>query len=142
MSLNCIKYNAMQCKAFVIQRKNQMWGEERTIKQPGFWTSDNTRIISNRQEGSGTFSTWKQPEKQRHHTHYLPHILRKGSLHSKRAREKEYSLLQDKWGRWDKQGQGEGKWNHPHFGVRKVKQFCALRNISKSTISKPVSDIR
>jgi hypothetical protein len=34
------------------------------------------------------------------------------------------------------EGQGEEKRNHPHLGVRKVKQFCALRNVSKSTIPK------
>jgi hypothetical protein len=133
----------MQCNAFVIHRKNQIWEEERTKEQPDFWTSDNTRTISNRQEGSGTFLTRKQPQKHRHQTHC--HIFCKydpSVQNDSQAYKKEYSLLQDKWGRWDKQGQGEGKRNHPHLGVRKVKQLCALRNISKSTIPKPISNSR
>jgi len=75
-----MQHNAMQSNAFVIQRKNQIWGKERRKEQHGFWTLGNTRIISDRQEGSGKFLTWKQPEKQRHQTHNLPHTLQKGPL--------------------------------------------------------------
>jgi hypothetical protein len=59
MLLNCIKCNTKQCNVFVIH----ILEEGRTKEQPGFWTSGKTRIISNRQEGSGKFFDLKTTRK-------------------------------------------------------------------------------